>query len=340
MPDSRVRVAVVGLGWMGTDHARVLADHPYVQLVAVVDRDRGRAERLGDQLGVGHAVELGDVLATVDAISVCTPDAVHADLTIRALRAGVAVLVEKPLATSVTEARRMLEAAPSPEALTVGHLLDVDPRVERARQIMRAGGIGELWHVRIRRHASRAIGSHVGSAGSVGWFGTIHDADLLLELVGSEPTSVRASGVRGRVSESWDVVDATVTFGSGVYATLHESWTLAAGRANRSDSGLALIGSDGVLEVELGHGQLLHSTAVSSVAPDVMHYPSMTLHDSSDLQVQLDRWVCTLRGGPAGVTGARAFSAVRLVAAIHEALDLGETIDLTRWEESLDVHRG
>lgn len=340
MGNGVVRVAVVGLGWMGRDHARILAAHPDVQLVALVDTDLARAALLADEFDVGHARDLDEILGDVDAVSICTPDAAHAELTVRALMAGVAVLVEKPLATSVAEARRMVSAAPFPGALTVGHLLDVDPRVERARQIMRAGGIGDLWHARVRRHASRAIGTHVGAAGSVGWFGTIHDADLLLDLVDSAPTSVRATGVRGRVSQSWDVIDAVVTFASGVYATLHESWTLAAGRANRSDSGLALIGEGGSLEIELGHGQLLHSTAETSVAPDVMHYPSKTLHDTSDLQVQLDRWVAGLHGGPSGVTGARALAAVKLVAAVHEALESGEIVRLTEWEELPHDHRG
>lgn len=321
MPE-RLRVAVVGLGWMGADHARVLAAHPAAELVAVVDADAERAAEVARTLGVRAAGALDEVLDEVDAVSVCTPDRTHEPLVLQALAARRAVLVEKPLATDAAAARRMVDAAWAEHALTVGHLLDVDPRVERARQVVRSGGIGDVWHVRIRRHAGRAVAAHVRDGSTVGWFGTIHDADLLLDLVDGEPAEVSATGVRGLVTGSWDVVDAVVRFDTGVYATLHESWTLAAGRPNRSDSGLAVVGSEGTVEVDLGHGQVLHATRTHAVAPDVAHYPSRTLLDSSDLQVELDRWVRgVLARRVAGVTGHRALRAVELVERIHECLE-------------------
>lgn len=321
MSDRALRVAVVGLGWMGYDHSRVIARHPGAELVAVLDLDRARREEVAAELGVRAADSLEEVLDDVDAVSVCTPDHTHEPLVLTALAARKRVLVEKPMATSAAAARRMVAAASwDANALTVGHLLDADARVERARHILRSGGIGELWHVRVRRHASRAVAQHVGDNSSVGWFGTIHDADLLLDLVGATPVSVRATGISGLVNKGWDLIDAVVKFDNGVYATLHESWTLASGRANRSDSGLALIGSEGSLEIDLGHGQVLHSRHDSSVAPDVMHYPSAELRDSSDLQVQLDRWIRSGPGEQLGVSGQRALAAVELVEWIHNEL--------------------
>lgn len=320
----RPRVGVVGLGWMGRDHARVLAAHPGVDLVAVVDTDPQRSRDVASQVGARAAGSVGEVLGELDALSVCTPDRHHEELVVAALESGVRVLVEKPLATDVAAARRMVNAAWDEAALSVGHLLDADPRIERTRQLITQGRIGTLWHVRVRRHAGRAVASHVAGTSSVGWFGTIHDADLLLSLTGAQPQTVHAHGVRGLLTDTWDVIDAVVRMSDGLYATLHESWTLPAGRANRSDSGIALIGSNGGIEIDLGHGQLLVSDEATSTAPDVMHYPSSSLADTSDLQVELDRWVRSLDGVQHGVSGARALRAVELVEAIHRSLATGE----------------
>lgn len=322
------RIAVVGLGWMGGDHARVLAARTDVELVAVVDRDRDRADEVARSLGVQAARELGDVLADVDAVSVCTPDAVHEAITVQALEAGSRVLVEKPLATSTAAVRRMLEIAGDDDSrITVGHLLQHDARVVRARAALEAGEVGPVWHMRVWRHASRAVAAHVAGGSSVGWFGTIHDAELLLSFMDSEVAAVRATGRRGLVSGHWDVIDAVVDFVDGRYGTLHESWTLAAGRPNRSDSGFTIVAQSGSIDVELGHGQVLVAGAASAVAPDVMHYPSAALSDSSDLQAELAAWVRTLTSGVQhGVSGRRAASAVALVEAIHLSLETGEPV--------------
>jgi len=306
---------------MGYDHSRIIANHPHAELVAVIDVNEQRRDEVAKTLGTRSSDSLASVLHDIDAVSVCTPDHLHVDYVLEALAARKRVLVEKPMATSSSAALKMVTAAKwDANALTVGHLLDADPRVERARAILRSGGIGDLWHVRIRRHASRAVAQHVGENSSVGWFGTIHDADLLINLVDAAPVEVHATGVANLISQGWDVIDATITFDNGVYATLHESWTLAAARANRSDSGIVLIGSEGSLEIDLGHGQVLHSTEDKSVAPDVMHYPSQSLRDSSDLQVQLDRWIRSCQGQQLGVSGERALAAVQLVDRIHASL--------------------
>jgi len=324
-----LRVAVVGLGWMGTEHARILADRPDLDLVAVVDRRSEHAVTVAGQLGTTAVGDFADVVGSIDAVSICTPDHAHEELVLAAISHGLRVIVEKPMATSVDAAARMLAASPDDATLTVGHLLEHDPRIERARQMIDRGDLGDLWHARVRRHASRAVADHVASGSSVGWFGTIHDADLLLSLTGSRPTSVHATGRRGLVSSQWDVIDATVMMESGVYGTLHESWTLPAGRANRSDSGIAIIGSGGGIEVDLGHGQVLFSDATSSVAPDVMHYPSVTLRDRSDLETELHAWARTLRTGVQyGVGARRAFAAVALVDAIHRSLESGMPQDV------------
>lgn len=322
------RIAVVGLGWMGFDHARVLAARPDVELVAVVDRDAALADRVGAQLGVRGLTELAPVLGEVDGVSICTPDAAHEELALEALAAGARIMVEKPLATSSGAVQRMLFAAGEDESrITVGHLLQHDPRIVRTRLALASGTLGDIWHMRVRRHASRAVAAHVAGGSTVGWFGTIHDAELLLSFVDAAPTEVRATGRRGFVSDQWDVIDAVVDFEDGAYGTLHESWTLGSSRPNRSDSGFTIVAEHGSVDVDLGHGQVLVSGPEGATAPDVMHYPSAGLGDASDLQTELDAWVRTLRSGVQhGVDARRAGRAVALVEAIHESLGTGRAV--------------
>ncbi|MDR5701199.1 Gfo/Idh/MocA family protein [Agromyces aerolatus] len=320
-----IRVAVVGLGWMGRDHARVLAAHPEVELVAVVDRDPDRAARVAADTGARPTADVSPLLTELDAVSVCTPDAAHEALVVAALDAGARVLVEKPMATSVAAAKRMLTATGGDDArLTVGHLLQHDARVVRARAAIQDGALGRVWHARVRRHASRAVASHVAGTSTVGWFGTIHDAELLLSVMPADAVEVRAAGRRNLVSPGWDVIDAAVEFADGSYGTLHESWTLAPTRPNRSDSGFTIVAEHGSIDVDLGHGQVLVAGLDGANAPDVMHYPSAELADASDLQTELHTWIRTVRTGRQhGVGGRRAARAVALVAAVHDSLETG-----------------
>ena len=118
----KTRAAVIGVGHLGRHHARILASLPDVDLVAVVDTNRARAEEIAAANNTKALFEPGALLGQVDAVSIAAPTERHLELALPFLEAGVPVLVEKPMARTLEEADAMIAAAAkSGVVLAVGH---------------------------------------------------------------------------------------------------------------------------------------------------------------------------------------------------------------------------
>src|SRR5262245_5217754 len=104
----RLKVAVVGVGYLGRHHARILSAMPDVDLVSVVDINRTRAEEIAAAHGTRALFDFHDSLRSVDAVTIAVPTAQHAEIGCAFLDAGIPVLIEKPLARNVNEAETLL----------------------------------------------------------------------------------------------------------------------------------------------------------------------------------------------------------------------------------------
>lgn len=209
--DRPLRCGVVGGGRMGRLHARVYANMPGCQLVGVVDNNPERAETLAEQFGCKAFSTVEQLLAAgVDAASIATPTTFHRASAEPLLRAGVACLVEKPLAGDVAESKAIKAAADSTGAvLMVGH-------IERFNPIMRAlrretGGGQEIIPrfievIRVSTMTFRSVDI------SVVMDMMIHDLDVVIMLMGGrEPDEIQASGV-AVITEHEDLCNARLTW--------------------------------------------------------------------------------------------------------------------------------
>ena len=148
----RLRAAVVGLG-IGRHHVQAFAAHPRVDLVAVCDADSDRLARLrGEHPATRTYGDLEAMLAreTVDLVTVCTPDWLHAEMGIAALRAGAHVICVKPLTTTLEDARRLLDAAgASGRKLMVAHERRFHPRYRALKRVLDEGLLGDLFYLEL-----------------------------------------------------------------------------------------------------------------------------------------------------------------------------------------------
>src|SRR5688572_28996369 len=108
---NKTRIAVIGVGHLGQHHARILAAMPDVDLVAVVDTKPERAAEIAEKYGTASFTDASALVGPIDAVTVATPTVSHVEIALRFVEAGVAVLVEKPLAASLADADRLVEAA-------------------------------------------------------------------------------------------------------------------------------------------------------------------------------------------------------------------------------------
>jgi predicted dehydrogenase len=208
-----LRIAVIGVGHLGRHHARILSTLPGVELVGVVDTNRARAEEVAAAYGTRACVGAGEI--EVDAVTIAVPTEAHRDVALPFLSAGVAVLVEKPMARSLAEADEMIAAsAASGAALAVGHTERFNPAVAVARPLVANPRFIEVHRLGVFPERSLDI--------DVVFDLMIHDLDVVLSLVDADVESIDAVGVpvlTGRV----DIANARVRFANGCLANLTAS---------------------------------------------------------------------------------------------------------------------
>jgi len=262
MAKKKIGVAIIGSGSIATHrHAPEYAALPDVEILAFVDRVPERAEKLAKKYGAKAFSKYEEVLELkgVDAVSVCTPNAFHAPITLAALKAGKHTLCEKPMATSDKEAREMIAAAQKAgKFLMIGHNQRLASLHVKAKALLESGVIGKVLSFRT---AFAHPGPETWSIeGPTGWFfdkkqafvGTmgdlgVHKADLIRWLLGEEIVEV-ASMVEHLYKPMGDVDDNAVCLlrsESGAIGTLVASWTHNPGE----DNATTLFGSQGILRI-------------------------------------------------------------------------------------------
>jgi predicted dehydrogenase len=219
-----VRVAVVGLGYWGPNLARNFAALPGSELRWLCDADAEALARASAALrGPRATTSLDEVLADpgVDAVAVATPVPTHADLAVRVLEAGKHCFVEKPLATNVADAERVVAAAArAKRLLMVGHLLEYHPGVAKLKEIADSGELGQIHYVYSNRLNLGKLRADENALWSLG----AHDVSVVLHLAGEEPYELSARGESYMQSGIEDVVFGYMRFPSGLAAHLHLSW--------------------------------------------------------------------------------------------------------------------
>ena len=210
-----LRIAVVGVGHLGRHHARILSSLPGVQLTAVVDTNRDRAEEIASAVKTRALFDARDLMGHVDAVTIAVPTELHRDIALPFLAAGIHVLVEKPMARSLEEADELIAAADAASTvLAVGHTERFNPAVAAARSLLVDPRFIEVHRLGTFPERSLDI--------DVVFDLMIHDLDVVLSLVHAEVESIEAVGVpvlTGRV----DIANARLRFANGCIANLTSS---------------------------------------------------------------------------------------------------------------------
>jgi predicted dehydrogenase len=232
-----VRVAVVGAGSMGGNHARVLAGMPTADLALMVDRNEDRARRVADEFGCGWATDVSALEGAADAAVVATPTKGHRDVSLEILGLGLHVLVEKPLAATILEAREIAEAAErAGKALAVGHVERFNPACLDLPRF-----VGDPVFIQARRMSPFTDRVGEGVVRDM----MIHDIDIVLWLARSAPVRITAD-LAGPRPQTEDLATATVVFESGMVAQLTAA-RIAQDKVRRID----VIQADSVVNVDL-----------------------------------------------------------------------------------------
>lgn len=214
-----LRVGIVGVGVMGSNHARVIAELPGVRLVGVADPDRSQGDLVGRALGCEVVDALPELLRLgIDAISIAAPTHLHHDLAVEAIRHGVHVLVEKPIASSVEEGRAIVaDARRAGVTLMVGHVERFNPAVQAVKDALQGEELLSIGITRVGPFPPRM--SNVGVVIDL----AVHDIDLIRWFTDSEIIEVQPMLASAR-AQNEDIALLQFRTRSGVLAQINTNW--------------------------------------------------------------------------------------------------------------------
>jgi predicted dehydrogenase len=218
-----VDIGVIGCGYWGSKHLRVLHAIPEIGTVVAIDPSEERLREAQRSLpGVECAPSLDEVLKNLDGLVVATPPGTHVGIAIRAIEAGVGVLVEKPLATSAGDARELVDGADAGDVtLMVGHTFEHNAAVWKLRELLETGELGKLLYMDSARLNLGLYQSDV----NVIWDLAPHDVSIFNYLLRSRPKWVQAWGSRHAHPFLEDVAYLRLFYEEAeVTANVHVSW--------------------------------------------------------------------------------------------------------------------
>jgi UDP-N-acetylglucosamine 3-dehydrogenase len=213
------RVGVVGVGVMGSNHARVISELPGVELAGIVDIDRHQARNVSRSLGCRAFENLDALLECgVDAATIAAPTHLHHDLGIACIRRGIHVLIEKPIASTAEEGRSLIAAARRiGVTLMVGHVERFNPAVQAIKETLRGEEILSIAITRVGPFPPRM--SNVGVVIDL----AVHDIDLIRWFTDSEIIEMQPQ-LSSAVAEREDIALLQFRTASGVLAHINTNW--------------------------------------------------------------------------------------------------------------------
>lgn len=317
-----LRIGVIGVGNMGQHHARVLGLLKDVELVGISDINVERGLDTASKYRVRFFEDYHDLLDHVDAVCIAVPTRLHHAVGVAALKAGVHVLIEKPIAASIAEAESLVNLAAECQCiLQVGHIERFNPAFQELSKVLKTEELLALEAHRMSPYSDRA------NDVSVVLDLMIHDIDLLLELSNSSVVKLTASGSRASNSGQLDYVTATLGFANGIVATLTSSKV-----THRKIRRIAAHCKNSLTEADfLKNEILIHRQTTANYKTDygqVLYrqdglIEKVQTSNIEPLHAELEHFVQCVRGGlQPSVGGIQALKALRLASLIEQmALD-------------------
>ena len=240
-----VKTAVIGVGGWGKNHVRVFYELDEAELVAICDIDPIRLKYYSQKYRVKGFKDYKELIKTCkpEVVTICTPTITHAKIAIDCIKAGVATLIEKPIAASLPEAINILRIVEEEGVLaTVGFIERFNPGVDKVKELIDDGAIGK-----IVLFTSKRVSRWPQREGDVGVVKdlAIHDIDLARYIIGEEPNTVfcMAGKLRHKIFEDYATI--ILTFGENTTAVVEANWITP-----RKIRKLSITGTEGLITLD------------------------------------------------------------------------------------------
>jgi len=327
-----VKYGVIGLGWFGEKHCEALAGIPGLELHALCTRTPSRLEKLASDFNVSRTfTDYRQMLADpeLQAVSVVTMWDQHTDPTLAALAAGKHVFLEKPMASTLEDCQRIVDAAESADGyLMVGHICRFNPRYAAAKAEIAAGRIGRILSMYARRNIPAFVTEEIlNKIGPIIGDG-VHDTDLMLWFSDDRIETAFAQTVRLRDRKYPDLGWTMYRFAGGATGVLEDVWCLPNKTAFQIDERMEIIGTEGSIHIHETHPNFSICDADGWHSPDTTYWPLLHGKRAGALREELAYFVDCVRDGrpPDLITPQESMEAVRACLAAEESAASGQVV--------------
>ncbi|MEM7543421.1 MAG: Gfo/Idh/MocA family oxidoreductase [Pseudomonadota bacterium] len=308
---SRLRAAVIGVGYLGNFHAQKYYQHPGVELVAVVDTDRERAIEVAKRYDAQPLTDFADVLERVDLVSIVVPPAYHFDIAQIVVERGIHALVEKPVTETTAQAQSLITSARDANAvLQVGHLERFNPLVRKLKDAIVSPTLIETQ----RFSAYQKRGTEVDVVIDL----MIHDIDIVLNLIASPLKSVQSSGT-AVMTNSIDIAHARMEFENGTVAEL------AASRVSQEPArSMKVYDAGKIISIDY----MNHEFHVANIgedqhsrSPDALVFETQSIPGTDVLNEEIESFINAIKSGTTpAVTGEDGKRALEVAIEVSERI--------------------
>ncbi|HYV04384.1 MAG TPA: Gfo/Idh/MocA family oxidoreductase [Blastocatellia bacterium] len=303
-----IRVAVIGAGHFGREHARIYADSKAAKLVAICDLNSSTGMPIAERYGAEFVSDYRELIGKADAVSIAVPTISHRAIACDLLEAGISALVEKPISQTLDDADAIIAAAGSGRAvLQIGHLERFNPAVTAASDIVTRPLFFEAHRLSVFTPRSLDIDVVMDLM--------IHDLDVLLSFVNSGVLEVRAAGVP-ILTPKVDIANARIEFENGCVANLTAS--RVSGERVRK---LRFFQPHEYVSIDYA-AQEASVVSVKPGASGKLQFDSRSLQVTRDepLKLEIEAFMQAVEGAPVRVTGEHARRALALAVEITDKI--------------------
>lgn len=271
-----VQIGIIGVGAFGESHIVGYESLPYVNVAAICDANATRVQEIAARYGIAKTyTDYNEMLrdTELDAVSICTPEELHLAPALAAIRAGKHVLVEKPLATKLDEARAIIEAAGTANVfLMVGHILRFETRYALVQQQIAAGALGTIISITARRNRPKFLAkTYLRTHGILE--ASIHDIDVLLWYVQDRVKRVRAISRNTNDYPNPDATWVLLEFQNGAVAYLENLWLNPDNGGIGTNDAMQVTGTQGIAHIDFVNTGLSVWRETGYIVPDISHEP-------------------------------------------------------------------
>ena len=330
----KLRVGVIGCGFIGSLHARIMYELANVELVAVSDVYEPAVRKAAEDYRCKAYTSYEEMLKCeeLDAVSITVRDDLHAKIAIAAAEAGLKILLEKPIAPTYAEARAICDAVEANKdkgaRLMVAQVLHFMPQYAELRDRIRKGALGEISHMFLKRTNPRSSGGI--SKAPIFYYIGVHDIEMMCAYAQAEPKKVycqRVSKINKNATtarEAEDAVFLTVTYENGAIGVVELSWCLPDNSALGINTYAEIVGEKGMGIVDIHDQGIAVYTDAAVEFPDANHWPECNGEIVGGLRDELDHFAkASLTGAEYVVKTENALTAAKIIDGCFRSIETG-----------------